>query len=360
MNIDQWVRNTVREDVQARTAYKVADPGQALRLNQMENPFGWPQALWQACLEEIRGAEINRYPDASGKALIQAIRSFDRLSDDWGVMLGNGSDEIIQPLIQALCDGSRPVMAPAPSFVMFDVIAQQCRVPFVPVDLRADFSLDVDSFIQSMQQHNPAIIFLAQPNNPTGNLYPESDLRAIIRQAPGLVVIDEAYGPFSPRNHQSWIEEFPNLVLMRTFSKLGLAGLRCGYLVGRPEWVEEINKVRLPYNLGVLNQAVATFALTQGRSVLLEQASALIEQRGQLRTGLETLGLATHDSDANFLLFEVDQPSHVFRQLAAKDILIKDLSAAHPHLRQCLRVSVGSQEENQQFLAALSDVIGDH
>lgn len=357
MSVEQWVSDTVRNDVQQRTAYKVADPGNAIRLNQMENPFGWPAELWNQCLESLRDAEINRYPDASGQALIAAIRQFDELSAQWGVMLGNGSDEIIQPLIQAICDGSRPVMAPAPSFVMFDVIAGQCRVPFVPVDLNSDFSLDPEALIAAMVQHNPAIIFLAQPNNPTGNLYDESDLRRVIEAAPGLVVLDEAYGPFSPRNHQDWLDDYPNVVLMRTFSKLGLAGLRCGYLVGHPAWVEQINKVRLPYNLGVLNQAVATFALTKGRSVLLSQAAQLIEQRAWLAEQLLDMGLTVHHSEANFLLIEVDQPSEVNRKIADAGVLIKDLSKAHPHLSRCLRVSIGSPTENQAFLTALKSAL---
>ncbi|WP_420550352.1 histidinol-phosphate transaminase [Litorivicinus lipolyticus] len=348
-----WIERTVRTDVQARTAYAVADPGTAIRLNQMENPFGWPADLWRACMESLSGAEINRYPDAAGRELIAAIRAHDDLDDAWGVMLGNGSDEIIQPLIQAICDGARPVMAPAPSFVMFEVIAGQCRVPYVGVDLNRDFSLDADGLIAAMQRHNPALLFLAQPNNPTGNLYDEADLRRVIEACPGLVIIDEAYGPFSSRNHQSWLDQYPNLLVMRTFSKMGLAGLRCGYLVGDVAWIEQINKVRLPYNLGVLNQAVARFALTEGRAVLAQQSAALRVARDQLFDALSARGLRVHPSEANFMLLEVDQPSAVNASIAAQGVLIKDLSKAHPMLARCLRVSIGTDAENAAFLAAL-------
>ena len=356
--IKSRVQSLIRSDVQARHAYQVADPGSAIRLNQMENPYGWDDALWGACLNHIRTAEVNRYPDASGKALIRAIRAHDQLADDWGVMLGNGSDEIIQTLVQAICDGSRPVMAPTPSFVMFQIIAQQCRVPFVGVELGSEWSLDVDAFCQAMDVHQPAIVFLAQPNNPTGKLYDEAGLRRVIEACPGLVVIDEAYGPFSPRNHQNWLNEYSNLVLMRTFSKLGLAGLRCGYLTGPSEWIEEINKVRLPYNLGVLNQAVAEFALTQGAELMAKQAKWLVQAREMLIQQLRARGLTAHDSDANFVLVEVADPPAVFNAITTQGVLIKDLSGMHPSLSRCLRVSIGTESENQAFLAALDRALG--
>ena len=351
--MNKWVQGLIRPDVLDRQAYVVADPGDAIRLNQMENPYGWDAEFWTECMQAIQRCEVNRYPDASGAQLIQAIRQHDRLADTWGVMLGNGSDEIIQTLIQAACDGTRPVMAPTPTFVMFQIIAQQCRVPFVGVELDANWQLDRPGFIQAMQQHNPALVFLAQPNNPTGTLYHEADLRAIIEACPGLVVIDEAYGPFSPRNHQAWLDEYPNLVLMRTFSKLGLAGLRCGYLTGPAEWIEQINKVRLPYNLGVLNQQVAHFALTQGAELMAEQARRLIASREALIAAFRKRGWQAYDSDANFILLEVDNPSEVYADLVTQGILIKDLSRAHPSLARCLRVSIGTPDENQQLLHAL-------
>ena len=356
--IKSRVQALIRPDVQSRQAYQVADPGSAIRLNQMENPYGWDDELWSACLSHIRSAEVNRYPDASGKALIRAIRVHDQLADHWGVMLGNGSDEIIQTLVQAICDGSRPVMAPTPSFVMFQIIAQQCRVPFVGVELGPDWALDVDAFCQAMDVHQPAIVFLAQPNNPTGKLYDEAGLRRVIEACPGLVVIDEAYGPFSPRNHQSWLNEYPNLVLMRTFSKLGLAGLRCGYLTGPNEWIEEINKVRLPYNLGVLNQAVAEFALTQGAELMAKQAKRLVQARESLIQQLRSRGLTAHDSDANFVLVEVADPSAVYSAITQQGVLIKDLSGMHPSLSRCLRVSIGTESENEAFLTALDRALG--
>lgn len=356
--IKSRVQALIRPDVQARQAYQVADPGSAIRLNQMENPYGWDDELWSACLSHIRSAEVNRYPDASGKALIRAIRMHDQLADDWGLMLGNGSDEIIQTLVQAICDGSRPVMAPTPSFVMFQIIAQQCRVPFVGIELGPDWALDVDAFCQAMDLHQPAIVFLAQPNNPTGKLYDEAGLRRVIEACPGLVVIDEAYGPFSPRNHQDWLNEYPNLVLMRTFSKLGLAGLRCGYLTGPHEWIEEINKVRLPYNLGVLNQAVAEFALTQGAELMAKQAKLLVQARESLIQQLRSRGLTAHDSDANFVLVEVADPSAVHSAITQQGVLIKDLSGMHPSLSRCLRVSIGTDSENEAFLAALDRALG--
>jgi len=352
-----WVKRLVRPDVQAQSAYHVADPGNALRLNQMENPYGWDKALWDDCLRFLNGVEINRYPDAAGRDLIQAIRAHDALQPHWGVMLGNGSDEIIQTLVQAICDGTRPVMAPTPTFVMFEVIAKQCRVDFVGVELAQDWSLDLPAFQAAMEQHNPALVFLAQPNNPTGTLYDEQDLRALIQACPGLVVLDEAYGPFSPRNHQAWLDEFPNLVLMRTFSKLGLAGLRCGYLTGPNAWIEQINKVRLPYNLGVLNQRVAQFALTQGAQAMAEQAQSLIQSREQLIQQFRARGWVAYDSHANFILLEVERPSDVFAALVARGILIKDLSGAHPSLAQCLRVSIGTPAENQALLQALDELL---
>jgi len=249
------------------------------------------------------------------------------------------------------------VLAPVPGFVMYAMSAQFAGLGFVGVPLRADFTLDREAMLAAMAEHQPAIIYLAYPNNPTGNLFDAADMEAIVRAAQGpvcqsLVVVDEAYQPFAQESWMPRLSEFGNLLVMRTVSKLGLAGIRLGYMAGSPAWLAQFDKVRPPYNVNVLTEATALFAL-EHVDVLDDQAAQLRAERTKLAEALAAMpGVTVFPSAANFLLLRVPDASQAFDRLLARKVLIKNVSRMHALLANCLRVTVSTPEENAQFLEA--------
>jgi histidinol-phosphate aminotransferase len=228
---------------------------------------------------------------------------------------------------------------------------------YVGVPLSAkDFSLDLPAVLKAMEREQPVAVFLAYPNNPTRNLFAADDIEHIIAAAPGLVIVDEAYAPFTDRSFLPRLGEWPNLLVMRTVSKMGLAGLRLGYLSGPAEWIAEIDKTRLPYNINVLTQASAVFALRH-KDVLDDQTMRIRKERSRLLDALSAQdGILPYPSEANFVLFRL--PDHrageVFESLKADGVLVKNLDGSHPSLADCLRVTVGRPQENDAFLHALA------
>jgi len=275
------------------------------------------------------------------------------------VVLGNGSDELIQMLALALAGPDRVILSTDPTFVMYRMIAEVAGLRYHAVPLSADFSLDPDLTLSAIEQTQPAIVFLAYPNNPSGNLFDAALVEDVIRAAPGLVVVDEAYAPFTDASFMSRLGEFPNLLVLRTVSKMGLAGLRLGLLAGPAEWLGEIDKTRLPYNISVLTQASAIFAL-QHKAMLDEQAQRIRSDRAKLFQTLRGLdGIGPYPSEANFLLFETPQgeADRIFAALKEQGVLVKNLSPAGGRLRDCLRVTVGRPAENRAFIDALKNTL---
>jgi len=343
----------VRASIRALSAYHVPPSSGLIKLDAMENPYALPPDLQSELTAHLATVPANRYPDAGASELKGALRHAMRIPDAFDLLLGNGSDEIIQIIAQSVAKPGATLLSVEPAFVMFRMIATFCGLDYVGVPLRADFSLDLDAVLSAIDRHKPAVIFLAYPNNPTGNLFDIESVRRIVTAAPGLVVIDEAYFAFSSRSFLDELGEYANAVLMRTVSKLGLAGLRLGLLIGRPEWIGEFEKVRLPYNLNVLTQAAATFTLRH-YDVLLAQAARIVRDRADLASALGGMaGVAAYPSEANFILFRVRDAAATFEGLKARGILIKNVSVAHPLLGNCLRVTIGTPEENAAFLAAL-------
>ena len=344
----------IRDDVRALAGYNVPDSTGMVKLDAMENPYRLPEDVRRSIGELVAGAEINRYPDANGSALKEALRASLGVPQGMEIVLGNGSDEIIQMLVMATARPGATVMSVNPTFVMFRLIASHCGVGYASVPLKADFSLDAERMLIAMAEHRPALIFLAYPNNPTGNLFDDQAIEKIIRAAPGLVVVDEAYHAFAGRTFMNRLDEFDNMLVMRTLSKSGLAGLRLGLIAGRREWLQHVDKVRLPYNVGVLTQLVAEEALRHG-DLLEEQAAAIRAERSRLAAELGQVAEKVYPSAANFLLFRIPGAERIFGELKSRGILIKNLHGSHPDLENCLRVTVGTAEENQRFLAALKD-----
>jgi len=352
-----YIEKLVRDEVRALSAYHVPNPGDAIKLDAMENPYQFPPELIEQWLAVLKTADLNRYPDPAAQQLKQQLRTAMRIPENMELLLGNGSDEIIQIIIMALAKSGAVVMAPEPTFVMYRMIATFCNVAYAGVPLNNDFSLDMPAMRAAIKEQQPAVIFLAWPNNPTGNLFAEADVIEIIENASGLVVVDEAYTSFAQVSFMDKLADYENLVVMRTVSKSGLAGLRLGYLAGSAAWLNEFDKVRMPYNINILTQLSAKFAL-EHVDVLDEQAAKLRAARSDLMISLNDIqGVEAFDSAANFILFRLQNASDIFTCLKARNILIKNLDPAGGALTNCLRVTVSTPEENKHFLTALKECL---
>ena len=359
--VEQAIESLVRSEVRAINAYHVPPSANMIKLDAMENPYGWPDDLRQAWLAKLAELNLNRYPDPSATELHQTLHRHLNLTSATGLLFGNGSDEIIQLLIMAVNKPDAKVMSIAPTFVMYDMIARFLGADYCSVPLDESFQLDVDSFIAAMIEQQPALVFIAYPNNPTGNALSRQDVIRIIEAAPGLVVVDEAYHAFAEDSFVQDTCAYPNVLVMRTFSKVGLAGLRLGYLVGPVAWIEQIDKLRLPYNINTMTQASALVALAHW-PILAEQALQIRQDRAELAKQLAELpGVAVYPSVANFIVIRLDlagpTATDVFEGLKAAGILIKNLSGQGGVLANCLRITVGSISENNQLLKGLAALL---
>ena len=337
------------------SAYKVADASGLIKLDAMENPYSWPDAIIDQWLEKLRHCQLNRYPDPEAGKLSGTLTQLDRIPENCDILLGNGSDEIIQLLLMALPADSA-VLAPGPAFIMYRQISQVLGLNYQDIPLlENNFELDMPAMLAAINHHQPAIIFLAFPNNPTGNLFSTDAIEQIIKVAPGLVVLDEAYAPFANASFIDKLTNYDNLLVMRTVSKLGLAGLRLGYIVGNPAIIEQLNKIRLPYNINILTQVSADFALSN-KGLFDEQTRNICSERSRVFKFLNTLNnISAYPSAANFILFRTKkgQANQIFSSLKQQGILIKNTSPQGGLLTDCLRVTIGRPEENQAFMAAL-------
>ena len=349
------VERLIRPEIRALKAYHVPDATGLIKLDAMENPYAWPEDVKQAWLQTLHDVAINRYPDPDARRLRERLRTALGVPAGMELILGNGSDELIQMTLMALAKPGAVVLAPTPTFVMYEMIAGFVGMQFTGVPLAEDFSLDMPAMLRAIETRRPAVIFLAYPNNPTGNLFSRADIERILETAPGLVVLDEAYHAFAADSFMDRLGKHDNLLVMRTLSKQGLAGLRLGLLAGPPVWLVEFNKVRLPYNINSLTQASVEFALAH-LSLLAEQAQCIRRDREQLMQGLASLrDVRAWPSRANFILFHVENrdAGEVFAGLRSRGVLIKNLDSAGGALAGCLRVTVGTPEENAAFLRAL-------
>jgi histidinol-phosphate aminotransferase len=353
-----FVAAVVRADVRAQKAYVVAPAEGMTKLEANENPFSLPDAVKARVAAALAQVPLNRYPDGSADRVRATLRRVLAIPEALGLIVGNGSDELIQLVVSALARPGATVLAPEPTFVMYRANAHNAGLRFVGVALKPDFTLDHAVMRAAIERELPAVIFLASPNNPTGIRYPATEVEAIVRAAPGLVVLDEAYAPFADDSFLARVGEFPNLLLMGTLSKVGMAGIRLGYAIGAPEWIDELNKVRPPYNVNALTQA-AVGALLAESAWIAEQTAAVRAERQRVAAVLARLpGVAVFPSQANFLLVRVDGADRVFEALKAKRILVKNLAGGNPLLTNCLRITVGTTGENDLLLAAMAEICG--
>jgi histidinol-phosphate aminotransferase len=349
----------LRQEVLGLHAYHVPDSSGYIKLDAMENPYLVPPALRGEIAEAVATAAINRYPDPGAASLKEKIRDLIGLPEGIELLLGNGSDELIQLLALALNKPGATMLSVEPSFMMYKMIATFTGMRYVGVPLAnigtADFSLDLPALLTAIIRERPALIFLAYPNNPTGNLFSPEAVAQIITASPGMVVLDEAYYAFASDSFIPHLTHYANLLVMRTFSKLGMAGLRLGFLAGGAAWLGELEKLRLPYNVGVLTQLVAG-KLLDHHEVLLQQAEQVKRDRAILFEQLDKIAtVKVYPSEANFLLFRVANATAIFDGLKQHGVLIKNLDGGHPMLKDCLRVTVGTPDENEQFMGALKE-----
>ncbi len=352
--VAERVAATVRPEIRALHAYPVAKAEGLIKLDAMENPFGLPANVRAQVAAAVANVAINRYPDGGADAVRAALRRSLALPEDVGLILGNGSDELLQMLTTVIAQPGAVVLAPDPSFVMYRLNALHANVRFTGVPLKPDFTLDVDAMLDAIAREEPALVWLAYPNNPTGNLFDAADVERIIAAAPGIVAVDEAYYAYADSSFLPRVLDFPNLIVVRTVSKIGMAGVRLGYAVAHPAWIAEIEKIRPPYNVNALTQAVVPVLLDH-ENLLLEQAASLRQQRTRMAAALAALRrVDVFPTQANFVLVRVPDAAHWFATLRDAGILVKNVSAMHPLLANCLRITVGTPAENDALLEALS------
>ena len=350
------VAAVVRPEILALTKYAVAKAGGLIKLDAMESPFPLPEPVRAKVAAAVAAVPVNRYPDGAADAVKAALRDAFDLPATAGLILGNGSDELIALITMALARPGATMIAPEPSFEMYRMNAIFSGMRYVGVPLRPDFSLDAEAMEAAVTHARPALVYLAYPNNPTGNLFDTSAMERILRAAPGLVVVDEAYHAFAGASFLPRLREFPNLLVLRTVSKIGMAGLRLGYAVAAPEWIAEFDKVRQPYNLNALTQAVAPVLLAE-QAMLATWATQLISERARLEAAIARLpGVVVFPTRTNFVLARVPDAPRWFDALRTAGILVKNRHGVHPLLEHCLRITVGTPAENDALLAALASL----
>lgn len=360
MTVNPKLMQRIRQDVQSMHAYAIQDSVGMVKLDAMENPFSLPPELQKALGERLGRLALNRYPDGRVNDLREALARYAGMPEGHDIMLGNGSDELISLLAMACDVPGAAILAPVPGFVMYAMSAQLQGLAFHGVPLTADFELDEAAMLAAIAEHKPSIVYLAYPNNPTGNLWNDAVIEKIIEAQGvqgGLVVMDEAYQPFASRSYIDRLARHSHVLLMRTLSKFGLAGVRLGYMMGPRALIAEIDKVRPPYNISVLNYECALFALEHAE-VFAAQAQCLREERARLQSGLAALpGVCPFPSEANMILVRVPDAAKTFDALKAQRVLVKNISKMHPLLANCLRLTVGTPQENTRMLAALKDSV---
>ncbi len=339
--------------------YHVPRSGGMIKLDAMESPYHLPDEMREALGKMLAMTNINRYPTARSVSLAAQIRDKFDLPKECEVLLGSGSDEIIQMILMATMRPNATVLSPVPSFVMYRQMAEILGMRFIGVDLQADFSIDENAFLQAVEKHQPAVIFLAYPNNPTGQLLDKSFVKKVVVSAPGLVVLDEAFTTYTDSSCTEFIAEYANVLLIRTFSKVGLAGIRLGYLAGNTDIIEQINKVRMPHNVNTLTQTTARFMLEQIPFVNAN-AAKIQQEKTALYDWLSVQDkIAVFPTQTNFLLVRVPNADAVFTRLRDEyKILVKNLHGTHPIMDNILRITIGSEKENEKLRQALGEILG--
>jgi histidinol-phosphate aminotransferase len=350
------LENLIKSEVRGQKAYVAEISPLPIRLDANENPFSLQPELHDEFIAALRRVPLNRYPEAGSPALLARFAANYGVAPDM-IIAGNGSDE----LIQVLCTSLAPtrVMTPIPTFVMYRISAVNNGHKVIEAPLENGCDLDLPAMLELMDSYSPGMIFLSFPNNPTGNCFSQEKIKILLEKAPGLVVVDEAYGYFSGHTFLPLLEKYQNLVILKTLSKVGLAALRIGFLIGAAPLVNELNKVRLPNNINSLSQAAAGFYLDH-EAVFLAQAREIVRERDLLFSALQQLpGIRPYPSAANFIFFGcLYDTNRVYISLRQQGIMVKQFPTAGK-FTNCMRVTVGTPRENEMFLGALERIIAE-
>ncbi len=345
----------VHQQIQELKAYHTVPFSGSVKLDAMESPYGIPTHLLPELQSLLGRVDVNRYPDPSATELKSRLREVFDLPVEYALTLGNGSDELLQMIQLAVGGVGRTIVAPQPSFSMYEIIARYTRGNYIGVDLDEDFQLPAEQWLQTVREHDPACIFFAFPNNPTGNFFDPELIEQTAKESAALIVVDEAYFAYSGRSMLPVMARHDNMVVVRTLSKSGLAGLRLGYLVSHAPWGSQFEKLRMPYNVGVLHQACAAFALDHWDEIS-QGIDAVMNERKRLDAALRSInGLEVYATDTNFIMIRVTRKraDTVFEDLQAQGVLVRKLAGMHAMLADHLRISVGSPQENDALLTAL-------
>lgn len=336
------IKKLVKPNIRSLKAYKAKEIPCRVKLDANESPYG---------LTVLRSVRTNRYPDPEAIELRKLVaRSWKAKYEN--ILHGNGSDELIYCLITAF---GGPVLYPVPTFSMYGIISQALDAKKIEVPLDKDLDLDLPKMLKAIKKERPKLIFLSSPNNPTGNAFSVEKIDKIIRASKGIVVVDEAYQDYSAkRSFLPLFRKYNHLVTLRTLSKIGLAGLRTGFMIADRDVIEEVNKVRLPFNLNSLSQKVAIEGLKK-KKIMSSSIRSIVSERKRLFTEMKKMdGISPYPSDANFILFKAADSDNIYKGLLKKKVLIRDMSGA---LKDCLRVTVGTRAENNSFLKALKQLL---
>lgn len=348
-------KSRVKKGVQKLSAYSVPHHECGVKLDGNESPFSLPAEVLEKVLKALREVPINRYPDSYAGSLKEKISGIESHPSE-GIILGNGSDELIAMLMTAFSGGTGRLLYPTPTFSMFRIMGTALGLELVEVELDEKFDIEIGETIKKIERKDPDLIFLASPNNPTGNCFSDDRIFEILNRSRGIVVVDEAYCEFAGKTFLREIERYENLVVLRTMSKVGFAGIRIGILFGREEIVREINKVRLPYNVNSLSQRVAE-AVLDNPEFVEENVQLIIRERDRVYGVLKAMhGVRAFRSDANFILLRVPDADRVYEELIARDVLIRNFNSPG-RLKGCVRVTIGTPEENDTFLRALGEIL---
>lgn len=348
------VHSFIREDIQALTAYPIANiPKDFIKLDAMEVPYTFPETLQQELAQRLSQTEINRYPNPANSGLIEALRETFSIPLDAQIALGNGSDELIQLITQLVAKPNANMLCIEPSFVMYRHNAALFGLNYIGLPLHEDFTLNIEAVLQAIEQHRPALTFIAYPNNPTGVRFQREQIEQIIEKSSGLVVVDEAYGAFNDDSFMNLAGQYENLIVMRTLSKIGFAGLRIGYAAGHVMVMNELAKIIPPYNMNQLSLEAARFAL-EHIDVVHQHIDLLKNERERMNQNLAQIhGITVFPSKANFITIRLPDAETAFNQLYEQRILVKKLHGSHALLHDCLRLTLGTPEQNNAVLEVL-------
>ena len=350
------VRTLIKKEVREQEGYRADIMSCRAKMDANESPFSLSPLLRKKLFEEIKKGSLNRYPEPGAPLIRKRFAEHYGVADNM-IMIGNGSDELIQILCAALVNSSSVVMIPVPTFVMYKIIASNSGHTVAEVPLSADFDLDLPAMLNRIAKDAPVLTFLSYPNSPTSNCFNKKSVAAIVEASTGIVVVDEAYGSFAGKTLLPLLKKYDNLVILKTLSKVGLAAIRIGFLIGSPTLIRELDKVRLPYNINTLSQVAAGFYLDH-IDMFLGQTRDIIAGREELLRALGKIeGVHTYPSDANFIFFSCDfDTDNIYSTLAQEGILIKNLNSPGV-LKNFMRVTIGNREENQEFLKALKKIL---